>query len=108
MKKKFIKNKRDQLWIAISFVTALILSLLIALFSPKTSFDMNPEISADTNVIQKGSAVRKETHNRKNYERDYRKKSSEWQEQYSKILENKEDDKNLKPLQSQDTNKNEN
>ncbi|MFP4546677.1 MAG: hypothetical protein ACLFQM_01000 [Fidelibacterota bacterium] len=108
MKKKIIKNKRDQLWIAISLTLAIIISYLVSYLSQKSNFEIHYKAPADTSIYQRGSAIRKETHNRQNYERDYRQKSKEWQDRYSKILENKENETNLKPLQSQDTNKNEN
>ncbi len=101
--KKKKKHRQTLFFLTATFV-ALLISFLISYLT--RSNDYQTSTDPIDSVFQKGSAVRKETHNRKNYEKTFRKKD-EWQEKYSKILENKEEDLNLKELEieKQDTNK---
>ena len=96
----------EKFFFVVSLLGTFFLSLLVTLFLGKKTKPMQPLEYKSTQY--KGSAVRKETPLRQNYEKYYRKKQSTWEKDYKKILENKEEVKKLKKLELTDTGKNNN
>ncbi|MBN2280618.1 MAG: hypothetical protein JXQ65_08560 [Candidatus Marinimicrobia bacterium] len=82
---------------------ALVISILTKPMAEKTEIPTQELEASGSRHL--GSAVRKETDIRKNYEENYRRDDKKWNERYAKILENKEDNQKLKKLQLNDTTK---
>ncbi len=90
-KYRYLRNlivKKPLILISI-IVISLILGLLINMIFDR-NYDRQIKIIEKNGNLHSGSAVRKETEIRKQYEKDYRKKDKDWQKKYGEILENKE------------------
>jgi hypothetical protein len=92
-------TRKEKLFLIISSVAIIIMAFIISMFTNSGSGRSGKITDHSAEYPHNGSAVRKETHTRKDYEKDYRQKDEDWQKRYSKILENKEDDKTLKELE---------
>ncbi len=109
-RRKQFKSKKDKIFILLGFSLIILLGFIISIITKTEIIEGNLEpLQVETSEFNhNGSAVRKETQIRKDYEKNYCQKNSKWNKQYSKILENKEDDKNLTKLNLNDTIKKEN
>jgi len=109
-KQKRKRTNKEKLVIILALIIVISLSFIVSVITQTQEFGSTLEpLQTDTQEFNhNGSAVRKETQIRKDYEKDYRQKNEKWDDQYSKILENKEDDKKLEKLNLKDTTKNEN
>lgn len=80
----------------ISLIVTLILSLMIStLLKKNLSFFKHQE----KDVPYTGSAVRKESIDRQNYEKYYREKQAQWSKEYQDILRNNEEITELEELE---------
>ena len=104
------KTKREKIIILMSIIATLLLSFFISVITKTEETELGLELlqTDSSEFNHNGSAVRKETQIRKDYEKNYRQKNNKWNDKYVEILENKEDDKKLNKLDLNDTTKNEN
>ena len=105
MPKKYRKHKKnksfhfsynEKILYLVSIIITLILSLLISIFTGK-DFSILKK-SKRNDVPYTGSAVRKESVDRQNYEKYYREKQELWNDEYQDILRNNEEIKELDEL----------
>ncbi len=100
-KKQFTYN--EKILFIVSIIITIVLSLLISIVTDsKTKFN---HIIDKKKAAYTGSAVRKETHTRQNYEKYYRQKKDKWNTDYNNILNNKEEIKRLKKIELETTKK---
>jgi cell division protein FtsL len=95
-KKRYISYHEKILYI-VSIIITLLLSLAISIFTD--SRNKFSKLNRQSEVPYTGSAVRKETTTRENYEKYYRKKEDQWKEEYQNILNNREEIKELEKLE---------